>query len=42
MIYRVQKIGFSKSKSYFRTKKTAIDYAKHVMPHVGYKIIKCK
>ena len=39
-MWRVDKIGFKDSKAIFKTKKEADDWAKHVMPHVGYKIKK--
>jgi len=41
-MWKVNKIGFKKSKANFKTKKEAVDWAKHVMPHVGYRITKVK
>ena len=37
-MWRVDKIGFKDSKAIFKTKKEADVWAKHVVPHVGYKI----
>ena len=42
MAYRVSKIGRGTFKQKFKTKAKAKDWAKHVLPHVGYKIVKVK